>query len=77
MASCVEQATETTISLKGSTKMVSEFFCESPFRGHFSLYNFIKFLELSPDLQLNVLQRFYITFYARGRGISHLCFYLT
>ncbi|KAL5263918.1 hypothetical protein ACHWQZ_G005112 [Mnemiopsis leidyi] len=26
MASCVEQATETTISLKGSTKMVTEFF---------------------------------------------------
>ena len=28
MASCVEQATESTISLKGSTKMVSEFFCK-------------------------------------------------
>ena len=29
MASCVEQATESTISLKGSTKMVSDFFCKS------------------------------------------------
>lgn len=29
MAACLEQATDATISLKGSTKMVSEFFCKS------------------------------------------------